>query len=246
MKFRYLLILLIIVVSCDKRNDDHTASRFHIDKNYYEIIQWRDQTINITSGSGDLQISTPNADKIQLSYEKGSTESGINGKIDIKGIKRGEAQVQLVDRVTKESVQLNLKIVPPYIELIAEDSTDPVLNIGTDLFLINDEGHSFYIFSYNHPIAKYNIPPCYSGYYQFVKEEDNVILRLKNKDDSFHREFVLQTNSKDDMDKLLEFSDSEIGEEYNLGIPIQLRDVRQGYTINGGVGMGTNIPEHFL
>ena len=63
--------LLIIVVSCDNRNDDHTASRFHIDKNYYEIIQWRDQTINITSGSGDLQISTPNADKIQLSYEKG-------------------------------------------------------------------------------------------------------------------------------------------------------------------------------
>ncbi|MCH3986089.1 MAG: hypothetical protein LKE55_08630 [Prevotella sp.] len=104
----------------------------------------------------------------------------------------------------------------------------------------------FYIFSYNHSIAKYNIPPRYSGYYQFVKEKDNVILRLKNKDDSFHREFVLQTNSKDDMDKLLEFSDSEIGEEYNLGIPIQLKDVRQGYTIMGGFGMGTNIPEHFL
>ncbi|MCI1740986.1 MAG: type II toxin-antitoxin system HicB family antitoxin [Prevotella sp.] len=84
-KFRYLLILLIIFVSCDKQNDDHTSSHFHIDKDYYEIIQWRDQTINIISGSGDLQISTPNADKIQLSYEKGSTESGIKPKKPYSG-----------------------------------------------------------------------------------------------------------------------------------------------------------------
>lgn len=207
-KFSLVCLLFVFLVSCTSSSEDRKSS-FQLEKTYREIMQGSTLRVFITSGSGDLQISNSNAikDYARIAYERSPEQAGHVGVLSIQALQVGEFQITLTDNLTKESRQLTVKVLPPYLLLEIHEGPDPVWSISSGvsgLFLVQNAAHSFYLCRYKPTLYRYVAPAVLSGVYEIVmKDGVPTNLRLQSKKQGFVRDFTLTgKNKKEALEKL--------------------------------------------
>lgn len=158
----FLLIIAFLTVGCsDDNNENEPIAPFSIEKDYYEIRLERSATsISITNGSGDISLKIENENILQAIYSKynDNKEDNRKGHINLYGMQKGATTLTIIDNVTGDKENVEVKVTDCYLAYVINDSNHPVLTAGTTLFLVNNQAHDYYLFDqdnkYNKPILK--------------------------------------------------------------------------------------------
>lgn len=142
MKTKLLLIIISVlsIISCDKKDDNKEPYPLTFEKESYELPLNLTTSIMIRSGNRDYTLSVEDPSildaKIDLSSAKGM------GDIRIKAKKKGETTLSVTDNVVKETVKLTIKIAGAHMALMIIDSNHPALTDKILIDLNNDENRA--------------------------------------------------------------------------------------------------------
>lgn len=171
-----LFIMCLFVTACsDDNNEYEPITPFSLEKDYYEIRLERSATsISITNGSGDISLKIEDEDILQAIYAKyeDNKEDSRKGHINLYGMEKGTTTLTIIDNVTKDMENVEVKVTDCYLAYAIAESNHPALKANTTLFFINNPTKDCYIFAidklhgqlYDRPIAK--------GSYEFFLTPD--------------------------------------------------------------------------
>ncbi|MDO5572249.1 MAG: hypothetical protein Q4F97_12425 [Bacteroidales bacterium] len=151
--FNQLLELILVffisvnVISCSKDNEPEITS-FVMEKTYFEVPINQSKQIFINNGSLDLDFSIIDNEMANITYSliKDDQNKPI-GCLQIDAKKKGTFQLLITDKISNENNTLTIKIVDTYLSINFSTSNHPLLTTSSSLFLINDEQHTFYLFT---------------------------------------------------------------------------------------------------
>lgn len=171
-----LLIMCLFVTACSNdNNENEPIAPFSLEKDYYEIRLERGGTsISVKNGSGDISLKIGDENILQAIYTKynDNREDSRKGHIILSGMQKGTTTLTIIDNVTKDVENVEVKVTDCYLAYGIAESNHPALKANTTLFFINNPAKDFYIFVkdnlhgtlYDRPIAK--------GSYEFFVTPD--------------------------------------------------------------------------
>lgn len=147
-----LFLCAVALSGCkDDKAEDETSYPLIFEKNYYEVRYDVGTTLQPISCNdyGLLELKVGDTDILDartVIIENGSTHS--SGYIELKGLQKGETVLNVMDRKTKESADLTVKVVDNYLEFKLRDTNHPLFQKeGVKfLFLIDNEEKDCYLF----------------------------------------------------------------------------------------------------
>jgi len=162
----FLLIIAFLTVGCSDDNyENELIAPFRLEKDYYEIRLERNTTsISITNGSGDISLKIEDENILQAIYVKcdDNKEDSRKGRINLYGMQKGVTTLTIIDNVTNDVENVEVKVTDCYLAYAIAESNHPALKANTVFFFINNPAKDSYVFAidnlhgrlYDRPIAK--------------------------------------------------------------------------------------------
>lgn len=136
------LLLAVLFISCDDKNDGKELQELTFEKVAYEVVLTSGTPISVRGGNRDYSLSVEDPKildaKVDLSSLIGS------GNIVVTGKQKGETTLSVTYNLTHQTVKLKIKVIDNYINLKVVGSNHPALVENIYIFLINDEERSCY------------------------------------------------------------------------------------------------------
>ena len=168
-----LFLCSVGIISCS--NDDKPEpTPFHLEKQSYEIRFGFTGDISIKNGSGDISVSVRNPEIVSVSYLKNDVYTDRLGLVSLQGKQKGETKVVITDNITKESEEVNVKVIDSYLACTIMESNHPALtkNPPIYMYLVKNEARDCYFFVYSDASHSLKEGPIAHGTYNFSKEEE--------------------------------------------------------------------------
>lgn len=167
-----LFIMCLFATACSDDNNNATEpiAPFSLEKDYYEIrLRHNTTSISITNGSGDISLQVEDENILQAIYSRynDDKEDSRKGHINLGGIQKGATTLTIVDNVTKEVENVEIKVTDCYLAYGIAESNHPALKVGTTLFFINNPAKDCYIFDIDKLHGKLYDRPIAEGCYEF-------------------------------------------------------------------------------
>lgn len=140
-----LFLFTFTFISCEE-DTDNSKQIFHLsfEKNYYERPLTGAKNIMIRGGNRDYTIEVNNLEILEATVDL-SSPIGM-GNLEIHPKQTGETIVKVHDNIVNETVELKIKIVDSYLNLVLANPMQLPYNEGDEFFLINNESRSFYLY----------------------------------------------------------------------------------------------------
>lgn len=171
-----LFIMCLFATACSDENDEtEPITPFSLEKNYYEIQLGRSITsISITNGSGDISMKIEDEDILKTSYAKyeDNRKDNRKGHINLSGMQKGTTTLTIIDNVTKDVENVEVKVTDCYLAYDIAESNHPALKANTTLFFINNPAKDSYIFAIDNLHGKLDDRPIAKGSYGFFVTPD--------------------------------------------------------------------------
>ena len=180
-----LFLFTITIVSCADDKDTTEVNHLSFEKDYYERPLLRAKNIMVRGGNRDYTIKVENTDILGVEIDLSSSEG--MGDLKVLPKQKGETNVEVQDNVTKEIVNLKIKIVDSYLNLAVANPTKPPYKQGNEFFLINNDSKDFYLYDENSELK-------HTGSYKFYIENNVPYMELV-----YHKEFEGRTTYKYDL-----------------------------------------------
>ena len=165
-----LFLFTFAFISCDK-DTDNSKQIFHLsfEKNYYERPLTGAKNIMIRGGNRDYTIEVNNPEILEATIDL-SSPIGM-GDLEIYPKQTGETIVKVHDNIVNETVELKIKIVDDYLNLVLANPMQSPYNEGDEFFLINNESRSFYLYDDDKDLKQ-------TGSYNFIVENSVPYMEL--------------------------------------------------------------------
>lgn len=162
-----LLFLSIISFFGCTDNDEKKNEIFPLsfEKAYYETPLLGKQSITIRGGNRDYTATVEKTNILDVSIDL-SNPIGM-GNLIITPKQKGETTVTVKDNVTKDIVDLKIKVIDGYLAYAIGTSNHPALTPKTIVYLTNNETKDCYFFRYNDSGLDSNTAPIAKGTYEF-------------------------------------------------------------------------------
>lgn len=171
-----LFIMFLFATACsDDNNENELITTFCLEKKYYEIRLERSATsISITNGSGDISLKIEDENILQAIYVKydDNKENSRKGHINLYGMQKGTTTLTIIDNVTKDVENVEVKVTDCYLGYDIAESNHPALKANTTLFFINNPAKDCYIFAIDKLHGKLYDRPIAKGSYEFFVTPD--------------------------------------------------------------------------
>lgn len=158
---KYILIFLsfLCFISCEHNNIIEPLS---CECDYHEvIIGEHNYVITLIGGSGKYSTLGYDQDVLDITIR--------NNEIIVLGKSLGETVIYIKDNITGKTEEITVRVINEYLSLNAAAPANPPYDIGTKLFLVNDEINSLFIFD-----SEYNL--LRQGIYNIVISDSNIQL----------------------------------------------------------------------
>lgn len=119
---------------------------FKLDKQSYEVMLKGYKHIAIVNGSGELGIEIAEPAILDAKYLRSSEDDF--GILRIESKQKGETTLTVTDLVTKETETVAIKVTDIYLAYEIRESNHPALDVGTVVYLVNNERRDCYFFRY--------------------------------------------------------------------------------------------------
>lgn len=176
-----LFLCAIGLPACSDDDETKELTPLQIEKRSYEV-RWGDSDdIGIYNGSGNISLKVQNTDIIEASYKinedygkliLGGANYTFLGQIRVSGKQKGETSLTVTDNVTKETVELQIKVTDRYLSCAIQEGNHPALTKDITVFFVGNEAHDCYFFSMDHANNKLYDEPLAKGTYEFTAEKD--------------------------------------------------------------------------
>ncbi len=142
-----LLCMSVGFTHCKEEEPTQQAlTPFKLDKQSYEVMRKGYKHIAIVNGSGELGIEIAEPAILDAKYSRNPEEDF--GILRIEGKEKGETTLTVTDLVTKETVTVAIKVTDIYLAYEIRESNHPALDVGTVVYLVNNERKDCYFFHY--------------------------------------------------------------------------------------------------
>ena len=173
-KIVQVLLLLFIGISglTNCSNDSENEVKiFHLsfEKNYYERPMQGAKSIMIRGGNRDYTITVENPEILEATVDLSSL-TGM-GNLNIYPKQIGETIVKVHDNIINETVNLTIKIVYSYLNLVVAAPIQSPYKSGDRFFLINNNESSFYLYDEDWELKS-------TGKYHFSTENNTPYMEL--------------------------------------------------------------------
>lgn len=169
-----LLTLMSVCLSgCSDDNDEVKEIypiRF-IEKSH-EVRLFQLESISFVDGGGDYAVSVADEEILSATINANTKNLSINGK------KKGTTTVTIRDNKANEEVTLTIKVVDSYLGFVNRNSNISFFPLESDLFLVNDEQKSFYLFKQERGGSLPVEAPILTGQYETTVADDGLYLKL--------------------------------------------------------------------
>lgn len=169
-----LLTLMSVCLSgCSEDNDgakEIYPIRF-IEKSH-EVRLFQLESIWFADGGGDYAVSVANEEILSATINADTKNLSVNGK------NKGTTTVTIKDNKANEEVTLTIKVVDSYLGFVSRNSNVPFFPLESDLFLVNDEQKSFYLFKQERGGSLSVETPILAGQYETTVADDGYYLKL--------------------------------------------------------------------
>lgn len=169
-----LLTLMSVCLSgCSEDNDgakEIYPIRF-VEKSH-EVRLFQAERIWFADGGGDYAVSVADEELLSATIDADTKNLSINGK------KKGTTTVTIKDNRANEKVTLTIKVVDSYLGFVSRNSNVPFFPLESDLFLVNDEQKSFYLFKQERGGSLPVEAPILTGQYETTVIDDGYYLKL--------------------------------------------------------------------
>lgn len=169
-----LLCMAVGFTHCKEEEPTQQAlTPFKLDKQSYEVMLKGYKHIAIVNGSGELGIEVAEPAILDAKYSRNPEEDF--GILRIDGKEKGETTLTVTDLVTKETETVAIKVTDIYLAYEIRESNHPALDVGTVVYLVNNERKDCYFFRYED--REHTVPTLLSakGIYRFsVRLEQGV------------------------------------------------------------------------
>lgn len=163
-----LLFYMTLFTSCSDENTKETYS-LSFEKEYYERPLIGAKNIMIRGGNRDYTVEVNDPDILEIKIDI-SSPIGM-GNLQILPKQKGETTVKVRDNITNDIVNLKIKIIDSYLNLILGSHVQPPYKGNEELFLINNESKSFYL-------CDGDLKLEHTGSYQFFTENNTPYMEL--------------------------------------------------------------------
>lgn len=171
-----LFIMCMLATACsDDNNENEPIAPFSLEKDYYEVRQANSTTfIPITNGSGDISLKIEDKNILQAIYAKheDNKEDGRKGSINLYGIQKGSTTLTIIDNVTKDKENVEVKVTDCYLAYAITESNHPALKANTTLFFIKNPAKDSYVFVKDNLHGTLYDRPTAKGSYEFSVTPD--------------------------------------------------------------------------
>lgn len=179
-----ILVLFLCVMSLAACSDDDEKQEFtplHFEFESLETTEGTGGIMFVYTGSGNISLDVRNTDIIDASYEVNEHygeiilggSSNHLGQINITGKMKGETSILVKDNVTKETVELRIKITDKYLGFTMQSGGNhPALTEDIHFFLVDNDAHDCYFFLWDHLNNKLRETPIVKGKYEFSVEKE--------------------------------------------------------------------------
>jgi len=167
----FLLIIAFLTVGCgDDNNENEPITPFSLEKDYYEIrLERSAASISIINGSGDISLKIDDENILQAIYAKydDNKEDSRKGHINLFGMQKGTTTLTIIDNVTKDVENVEVKVTDCYLAYAIAESNHPALKANTVFFFINNPAKDSYVFVIDNLNGKLYDRPIAKGGYEF-------------------------------------------------------------------------------
>lgn len=169
----FLTLVSVCLSGCSDDNDETKKVypiRF-IEKSH-EVRLLQTERIWFADGGGDYTVSV--ADEELLS----ATINADTKNLSVIGKKKGTTNVTIKDNKANEEVTLTIKVVDSYLGFVSKKSYISFFPLESDLFLVNDEQKSFYLFKQERGGSFPMETPILAGQYETNVTDNGFCLKL--------------------------------------------------------------------
>lgn len=171
-----LFIMCLFATACsDDNNENEPITPFSIGETYYEVRLGKEtNSIYITNGSGDISLAIEDENILQAIYSKynDNKEDNRKGHINLYGMQKGTTTLTIIDNVTKDVENVEVKVTDCYLAYGIAESNHPALKANTTLFFINNPAKDSYVFVIDNLHRKLYDRPIAKGSYEFFVTPD--------------------------------------------------------------------------
>lgn len=170
-----VLLTLMSVCLSGCSDDNGEAKKVYpirfIEKSH-EVRLLQTERIWFTDGGGDYTVSVADEELLSATINADTKNLSVTGK------KKGTTTVTIRDNKMNEEVTLTIKVVDSYLGFVIRRSDISFLPLQSDLFLVNDEQKSFYLFKQERGGSLPVETPILAGQYETNVTDDGFCLKL--------------------------------------------------------------------
>lgn len=159
-----LFLFTLSFIGCQGESENE-KELFHLsfEKDYYERPLIGAKSIMVRGGNRDYTVEVKNPEILDVTMDL-SSPIGM-GNLDIHPKRTGETIIKVHDNIVNETVDLKIKIVDSYLNLVLAHPMHSPYNEGDELFLINNDERTFYLYDKDNELRQ-------TGFYNFIVEND--------------------------------------------------------------------------
>lgn len=161
-----ILLFAVVLISCEDKSDNKESYPLTFEKGSYEVALTRKTPIMVRSGSRDYSLSVKDPEILDAEVDLPSLIG--SGNILVTGKKKGETILSVTDNLTKETVELNIKVIDNYLSIKVGNSNHPTLAQDIIIYMINNEARNCCFVS-GDDLSREIVA---TGRYEFSVEED--------------------------------------------------------------------------
>lgn len=180
-----LFICMFGFANCSDGNEKTEIYHLSFEKDYYERPILGAKSIMIRGGNRNYTIKVEDPQILEVTVDLSSPTN--MGDLKILPKQKGETNIEVRDNVTKEVVNLKIKIINSYLNLAVANPIMSPFKQGDEFFLINNDDKSCYLYDENLNLK-------HTGNYKFSIENNVPYMEL-----TYHKEFEGRTKYKYDL-----------------------------------------------
>lgn len=190
-----LTLMSVCLPGCSDDNDgakEIYPIRF-VEKSH-EVRLFQAERILFADGGGDYTVSVADAELLSATIDADTKNLSIDGK------KKGITTVTIKDNKANEEVTLTIKVVDSYLGFVNRNSNISFFPLESDLFLVNDERKSFYLFKQERGGSLSVETPILAGQYETTVADDGYYLKLTftndKKEEEIHTYNIIESDQE--------------------------------------------------
>lgn len=162
-----ILLLFLCTINFASCSDDKKPEETYLlsfEKSYYEVPLIGKTRIDVRSGNRDYNISVENPSILDVSVDL-SSSTGM-GTLVVTPKSKGETIIIVTDNVSKETINIKIKVIDSYLAYSITESNHAALSKGAIVYLIQNENKDCYFFRYSNS-GEIDTAPLSKGTYDF-------------------------------------------------------------------------------